>query len=247
MVYKADNNSRASMCMMYKANDNSPASMCMMYTADDNSPASMCMMYKADDNSPASMCMIYKANDNSPASMCMMYKANDNSPASMCMMYTANDNSPASMSLMYTANDNSPVGLHALGYIKRQTVKDQQIWSVNVHEKNQPSKLDQLLLSITKDTAVIAIIYTVQQVAVHSDFITPQHQPLSMVHPHRTPKEGVRRGPDPGPDGGERILGTPDYLAPEILRQEKHGTTSKRLTIESMPHYAFDAALLSDN
>lgn len=74
------------------------------------------------------------------------------------------------------------------------------------------------------DVAVITIVYAVQQMAIHSDFITPQRQPLSMTQPLRTPKEGVRRGPDPRPDEGERILGTPDYLAPEILRQEKHGT-----------------------
>jgi len=78
-------------------------------------------------------------------------------------------------------------------------------------------------LSILYDVALITIIYAAQQMAIHSDFITPQRQPLSMTQPLRTPKEGVRRGPDPRPDEGERILGTPDYLAPEILRQEKHG------------------------
>lgn len=41
--------------------------------------------------------------------------------------------------------------------------------------------------------------------------------------PLRTPKLGVRRGPEPHPQEEERILGTPDYLAPEILLQEKHG------------------------
>ncbi|KAK7098822.1 serine/threonine-protein kinase greatwall-like isoform X2 [Littorina saxatilis] len=59
------------------------------------------------------------------------------------------------------------------------------------------------------------------KVAVQSDFITPQRPPLSV--PLKTPKEGVRRGPEPKPEAEERILGTPDYLAPEILRQEKHG------------------------
>lgn len=38
--------------------------------------------------------------------------------------------------------------------------------------------------------------------------------------PFRTPKS-VRRGQQPGIE--QRILGTPDYLAPEILKQEPHG------------------------
>lgn len=40
-----------------------------------------------------------------------------------------------------------------------------------------------------------------------------------MKTPYRTPKS-VRRG---RPPCTERILGTPDYLAPEILKQEPHG------------------------
>ncbi|KAK7486660.1 hypothetical protein BaRGS_00022061, partial [Batillaria attramentaria] len=50
------------------------------------------------------------------------------------------------------------------------------------------------------------------------DFETPK----STKHPLRTPKEGVRRGPEPTTEK-ERILGTPDYLAPEILLHGKHG------------------------
>ena len=52
---------------------------------------------------------------------------------------------------------------------------------------------------------------------------------LPVGTPLRTPKS-VRRGPEPAPtaveDGcsQERILGTPDYLAPEILLQQQHGT-----------------------
>ncbi|CAG5120350.1 unnamed protein product, partial [Candidula unifasciata] len=55
----------------------------------------------------------------------------------------------------------------------------------------------------------------------------PQHQasicmPGSKFQtPFRTPKS-VRRGPDMMQDDG-RILGTPDYLAPEILLQKRHG------------------------
>lgn len=41
-----------------------------------------------------------------------------------------------------------------------------------------------------------------------------------MNTPFRTPKS-VRRGPEPS--GDERVLGTPDYLAPELLLGEGHG------------------------
>lgn len=42
--------------------------------------------------------------------------------------------------------------------------------------------------------------------------------------PYRTPKS-VRRGA--APVEGERILGTPDYLAPELLLTKPHGKTDK--------------------
>jgi hypothetical protein len=61
-----------------------------------------------------------------------------------------------------------------------------------------------------------------QEMALYPDLVTPQ-RPLSMTQPLRTPREGVRRGPEPKPADEERILGTPDYLAPEILQQENHG------------------------
>ncbi|CAL1547978.1 unnamed protein product, partial [Lymnaea stagnalis] len=51
---------------------------------------------------------------------------------------------------------------------------------------------------------------------------TPMHTPANRLHtPMRTPKS-VRRGTEPQEDAG-RILGTPDYLAPEILLQKPHG------------------------
>ncbi|XP_005105833.1 uncharacterized protein LOC101852430 [Aplysia californica] len=50
---------------------------------------------------------------------------------------------------------------------------------------------------------------------------TPRHTPGAHLQtPLRTPKS-VRRGPEPQGDDG-RILGTPDYLAPEILLQKPH-------------------------
>ena len=41
--------------------------------------------------------------------------------------------------------------------------------------------------------------------------------------PYRTPKS-VRRGA--APVEGERLLGTPDYLAPELLLTKPHGKTN---------------------
>lgn len=42
--------------------------------------------------------------------------------------------------------------------------------------------------------------------------------------PYRTPKS-VRRGA--APVEGERILGTPDYLAPELLLTQPHGKANQ--------------------
>lgn len=45
--------------------------------------------------------------------------------------------------------------------------------------------------------------------------------PVNFVQaPFRTPKS-VRRGPEPS--SNQRILGTPDYLAPELLLHKEHG------------------------
>ena len=64
-------------------------------------------------------------------------------------------------------------------------------------------------------------------------FLTPLgkfHTPLKrgagqMATPMKTPKS-VRRGPEPVAEE-ERILGTPDYLAPEILLQKPHSLCIK--------------------
>ncbi|XP_038053023.1 serine/threonine-protein kinase greatwall-like [Patiria miniata] len=57
-----------------------------------------------------------------------------------------------------------------------------------------------------------------------STFKTPAHTPFRTpaCTPYRTPKS-VRRGPTPNEAHPERILGTPDYLAPELLLQKPHG------------------------
>ncbi|GFT76124.1 hypothetical protein TNCV_3954201 [Trichonephila clavipes] len=52
---------------------------------------------------------------------------------------------------------------------------------------------------------------------INSKLVTPLCLPVT---PYRTPKS-VRRGPEP--TSSERILGTPDYLAPELLLHKEHG------------------------
>ena len=45
--------------------------------------------------------------------------------------------------------------------------------------------------------------------------------PAAPQAPFRTPKS-LRKRPQPASVKEERILGTPDYLAPELLRREEH-------------------------
>lgn len=47
----------------------------------------------------------------------------------------------------------------------------------------------------------------------------PEKTPKAVQTPFRTPKS-VRRCPD---QSNDRILGTPDYLAPELLQAKRHG------------------------
>jgi len=58
---------------------------------------------------------------------------------------------------------------------------------------------------------------------VLEDIISPISTPFSSAQtPYRTPKS-VRRGKTPS---DQRILGTPDYLAPELLLRQGHGQYS---------------------
>jgi len=45
--------------------------------------------------------------------------------------------------------------------------------------------------------------------------------------PHRTPRtKSIRRVARDLSDDNRRILGTPDYLSPELLLQQEHGLSS---------------------
>ncbi|XP_062900337.1 serine/threonine-protein kinase greatwall isoform X1 [Mobula hypostoma] len=60
----------------------------------------------------------------------------------------------------------------------------------------------------------------IQSYKLTGSFQTPL--PAIMQTPYRTPKS-VRRGAAPAPAEWDRILGTPDYLAPELLLRMPHG------------------------
>ncbi|KAJ8048067.1 Serine/threonine-protein kinase greatwall [Holothuria leucospilota] len=59
--------------------------------------------------------------------------------------------------------------------------------------------------------------HSVERPLYQTPFRAPYQTPL------RTPKS-CRRGPPPRHEEQDRILGTPDYLAPEILEREPHGS-----------------------
>jgi len=58
-----------------------------------------------------------------------------------------------------------------------------------------------------------------QGLSYQTPFLRSQSFSHTQKTPYRTPKS-ARRAPLPDDD---RILGTPDYLAPEILQQKPHG------------------------
>ena len=58
-----------------------------------------------------------------------------------------------------------------------------------------------------------------------SPFTTPLSSPLpaALSTPYRTPKSlGKGRRPPPPQQSSGRLLGTPDYLAPELLLRQGH-------------------------
>lgn len=84
---------------------------------------------------------------------------------------------------------------------------------------------------------IISMFHLIEILVLFSYFVTIQTPlPAIMQTPYRTPKS-VRRGPAPAE--WDRILGTPDYLAPELLLRMPHGKRSdhfklrhKRLQIQ---------------
>lgn len=71
---------------------------------------------------------------------------------------------------------------------------------------------------------IICMFHLIEILVLFSYFVTIQTPlPAIMQTPYRTPKS-VRRGPAPAE--WDRILGTPDYLAPELLLRMPHGKRS---------------------
>ncbi|XP_004641934.1 serine/threonine-protein kinase greatwall [Octodon degus] len=117
----------------------------------------------------------------------------------------------------------SSEALKALALCKRNAVAFRSFNShINISNNSEPSKM-----SITSlDTMDISCAYS----GSYPMAITPQKERSSV--PYQTPKQikcgtsyrtpkSVRRGAAPVDDG--RILGTPDYLAPELLLSTAHG------------------------
>uniref|UniRef100_A0ABI7YU32 Serine/threonine-protein kinase greatwall n=1 Tax=Felis catus TaxID=9685 RepID=A0ABI7YU32_FELCA len=95
---------------------------------------------------------------------------------------------------------------------------------INASSNSEPSKM-----SITSlDTMDISCVYSdsypmaITPTQKGTSYMPYQHTPnqIKSGTPYRTPKS-VRRGAAPVDDG--RILGTPDYLAPELLLGRAHG------------------------
>ncbi|XP_040844029.1 serine/threonine-protein kinase greatwall isoform X2 [Ochotona curzoniae] len=93
---------------------------------------------------------------------------------------------------------------------------------INASNNSEPSKitsLDTMDISCAYSGSYpMAVTPTTQKVRAGRPYQTPNQ--IKSGTPYRTPKS-VRRGAPPGDDG--RILGTPDYLAPELLLGSAHG------------------------
>ncbi|XP_066243655.1 serine/threonine-protein kinase greatwall isoform X1 [Saccopteryx leptura] len=114
--------------------------------------------------------------------------------------------------------------LKTLTFSKRNTVAFRSFNShINVSSNSEPSKM-----SITLDAMDISCAHsgsypmTITPTQKERPYLPYQETPnhVKSGTPYRTPKS-VRRGAAPADDG--RILGTPDYLAPELLLGRAHG------------------------
>ncbi|XP_066136702.1 serine/threonine-protein kinase greatwall isoform X3 [Saccopteryx bilineata] len=114
--------------------------------------------------------------------------------------------------------------LKTLTFSKRNAVAFRSFNShINVSSNSEPSKM-----SITLDAMDISCAHsgsypmTITPTQKERPYLPYQETPNQVKSgtPYRTPKS-VRRGAAPADDG--RILGTPDYLAPELLLGRAHG------------------------
>ncbi|XP_022096442.1 serine/threonine-protein kinase greatwall-like [Acanthaster planci] len=113
---------------------------------------------------------------------------------------------------------------------------DQSDGSMDENDEHSTNQLPHLPTCMSCDNDVIADwadkkptrtpyrSHSATPAASKSTFKTPAHTSFRTpaCTPYRTPKS-VRRGPPPDVAHPERILGTPDYLAPELLLRKPHG------------------------
>ncbi|XP_054246110.1 serine/threonine-protein kinase greatwall [Indicator indicator] len=113
--------------------------------------------------------------------------------------------------------------MEALSAFKKNAVVFRSYNSpINLSNMSEPcsmTSLDIMELSPACSGSYPTAITPLQKGRPYRAYQTPRQGDAGA--PHRTPKS-VRRGA--APVEGERILGTPDYLAPELLLTKSHGT-----------------------
>ncbi|XP_029809909.1 serine/threonine-protein kinase greatwall isoform X5 [Suricata suricatta] len=117
----------------------------------------------------------------------------------------------------------SSEGLKTLTVSKRNAVAFRSFNSpINASNNSEPSKMSTTSLDAMDVSCVYSGSYPMAITPTQKGTSYMPHQTPNQIKPgtpFRTPKS-VRRGPAPVDDG--RILGTPDYLAPELLLGRAH-------------------------
>ncbi|KGL74082.1 Serine/threonine-protein kinase greatwall, partial [Tinamus guttatus] len=134
-----------------------------------------------------------------------------------------NDQKHATETHLETVSSPSENMVKTVNLFKRNAVAFRSYNSpINVSNASEPcsmASLDMMDFSPACSGSYPAAITPLQKGRPHRVYQTP-HQGDAGT-PYRTPKS-VRRGA--APVEGERILGTPDYLAPELLLTKPHGS-----------------------
>ncbi|NXX01501.1 GWL kinase, partial [Larus smithsonianus] len=137
-----------------------------------------------------------------------------------------NDQTHMKETYLDTVSSPSEKMMEALNLFKKNAVVFRSYnSSINISNASEPcsmASLDIMDLSPACSGSYPTAITPLQKGRPYRVYQTP-HQGDAGT-PYRTPKS-VRRGA--APVEGERILGTPDYLAPELLLTKPHGKTNK--------------------
>nr|XP_009943464.1 PREDICTED: serine/threonine-protein kinase greatwall [Opisthocomus hoazin] len=133
-----------------------------------------------------------------------------------------NDQKPMKENYLDTVSSPSEKMMEALNLLKNAVVFRSYNSPINVSNISEPcsmASLDIMDLSPACSGSYPTAVTPLQKGRPYRVYQTP-HQGDAGA-PYRTPKS-VRRGA--APVEGERILGTPDYLAPELLLSKPHGS-----------------------